>query len=73
MPQERRWVAGPGSGIPSNLITEVMTTSPHGAAVEMTLLWKSQTDSHRSLEISHRTPDSHIPTSRPILFQSGRT
>ena len=45
---------------------EVMTKSP--AAVEMPLLWKSQTDFHRSLEISHRTRDSHIPTSR-FLFR----
>ena len=32
------------------------------AAMEMTLLWKSQNDFHSSLEISHRTRDSHIPT-----------
>jgi hypothetical protein len=43
------------------------------AAVEMTLLWKSQNDSHRSLEISHRTRDSHISTNRSSLFQNGRT
>jgi hypothetical protein len=36
------------------------------AAVEMTLLWKSQDDFHRSLEISHRTRDSHISTSRSL-------
>ena len=39
------------------------------AAVEMPLLWKSQNDFHRSLEISHRTRDSHIPTSQ-FLFSS---
>jgi hypothetical protein len=33
-------------------------------AVEMSLLWKSENDFHRSLEISHRTRDSHIPTSQ---------
>ena len=40
------------------------------AAMEMTLLWKSQNDSHRSLEISHRTRDSHIPTADPLGFRS---
>ena len=30
----------------------------------MTRLWKSQTDFHSRLEISHRPRDSHIPTSR---------
>jgi hypothetical protein len=30
----------------------------------MTPLWKSQNDSHTCLEISHRTRDSHISTSR---------
>ena len=43
------------------------STGEPNAAVEMTLLWKSQNDFHRSLEISHRTRDSHIPTSR-FLF-----
>jgi hypothetical protein len=38
------------------------------AAVEMSLLRKSQNDSHRSLEISHRTRDSHIPTSRSLFL-----
>ena len=41
-----------------------MTISPDDAAVEMTHLWKSKNDSHTCLEISHRTRDSHIPTSR---------
>ena len=41
---------------------EVITT--RDAAVEMTRLWKSQTDFHTRLEISHRTRDFHIPTSR---------
>ena len=43
------------------------------AAVEMTLLWKSQNDFHRSLEISHRTRDSHIPTSRSSFSYGRRT
>jgi hypothetical protein len=42
---------------------------PSHAAVEMSLLWKSQNDFHRSLEISHRTRDSHIPTSRFPFFR----
>ena len=52
---------------PISRAEEVMTSNR--AAVEMTLLWKSQNDFHRSLEISHRTRDSHIPTSR-FLFVS---
>src|SRR5713226_3989146 len=40
------------------------------AAMEMTLLWKSQNDFHRSLEISHRTRDSHIPTADHLRFRS---
>jgi hypothetical protein len=35
----------------------------------MTHLWKSQNDSHRCLEISLRTRDSHIPTSRFLLVK----
>ena len=50
-----------------------MTISQDEAAVEMTLLWKSQNDSHRSLEISHRTRDSHIPTSRFLLVIEKKT
>jgi hypothetical protein len=38
------------------------------AAMEMSLLWKSQNDFHRSLEISHTTRDFHIPTADPLLF-----
>ena len=34
------------------------------AAVEMPAPWKPQTGFHRALEISQRTRDSHIPTSR---------
>jgi hypothetical protein len=30
--------------------------------VEMPVLWKSQNDFHRTLEISHRPRDSHIST-----------
>jgi hypothetical protein len=38
--------------------------------VEMSDLWKSQTDFHRSLEISHRPRDSHISTADPLgVFQ----
>jgi hypothetical protein len=36
-------------------------------AVEMPRLWKSQNDFHSRLEISPRTRDSHIPTSRFLL------
>ncbi len=36
-------------------------------AVEMTSLWKPKNGFHRDLEISHRTRDSHIPTSRLLL------
>jgi hypothetical protein len=39
------------------------------ATMEMTLLWKSQNDFHSSLEISHRTRDSHIPTADPRCFR----
>jgi len=35
----------------------------------MPLLWKSQTDFHNSLEISHRTRDSHIPTADPDSYE----
>jgi hypothetical protein len=50
---------------------EVMTNN-------RTRLWKwrsygSQNDFHRSLEISHRTRDSHIPTSRFLFLQMRRT
>lgn len=41
-----------------------MTNSRRHTAVEMTLLWKSQNDSHRSLEISlgnARFPHFHKP------------
>ena len=43
--------------------------SPHqtDTAVEMPAPWKPQTGFHRALEISRRTRDSHIPTSR-LLF-----
>ena len=37
------------------------------AAVEMPVPWKSQNDFHRTLEISHRTRDSHIPTADSVL------
>jgi hypothetical protein len=49
---------------------EVVTNNR--AAVEMTLLWKSQNDFHRSLEISH-TRDSHIPTSRFLFLSDEKT
>ena len=47
--------------------------SNNRAAVEMTHLWKSQNESHRGLEISHRTRDSHIPTSRFLLVREKKT
>src|SRR2546427_4441262 len=34
--------------------------------MEMTSLWKPQNGSHRDLEISLRTRDSHIPTARTL-------
>jgi len=40
-------------------------------AMEMALLWKSQNDFHRSLEISHSTRDSHISTADHLGFRSG--
>jgi len=40
----------------------VALTAAAKTAVEMTSLWKPQTGSHKDLEISHRTRDSHIPT-----------
>jgi hypothetical protein len=40
------------------------TASRRDTAVEMARLWKSQTDFHSRLEISHSTRDSHISTSR---------
>jgi hypothetical protein len=48
--------------------TTGMSTAAGDAAVEMPLLWKSQNDFHRSLGISHRTGDSHIPTADPLLL-----
>ena len=36
-------------------------------AVEMASPWKPQNGFHRDLEISHRTRDSHIPTSRSVV------
>jgi hypothetical protein len=48
---------------------EKEATTNNRAAVEMTRLWKSQNDSHRRLEISHSTRDSHIPTSRVLLLE----
>ena len=35
----------------------------------MPVLWKSQNDFHRTLESSHRTRASHIPTSRSLSCQ----
>src|SRR4029077_2750136 len=37
-------------------------------AMEMPSLWKPQNGSHRDLEISHRTGDSHIPTARTLFL-----
>src|SRR5712691_1341078 len=37
--------------------------------MEMTRLWKSQTDFHSRLEISHTTRDSHIPTADHRCFR----
>jgi hypothetical protein len=50
---------------PNSEPEEVITKC--AAAVEMTRPWKSQTDFHRRLEISHRTRDFHIPTSRSLF------
>lgn len=35
----------------------------------MTSLWKPQNGSHRDLEISLRTRDSHIPTARTLSLR----
>jgi hypothetical protein len=48
-----------------------MTTGRRPAAVEMPRPWKSQNDSHRRLEISRSTRDSHIPTAETSV--SGET
>ena len=40
----------------------LFSLTPAPPAVDMPPPWKSQNDFHRSLEISHRTRDSHIPT-----------
>src|SRR2546428_11646136 len=37
--------------------------------MEMTSLWKPQNGSHRDLEISLRTRDSHIPTARTLSLR----
>ena len=37
-------------------------------AVEMTSLWKPKSGSHRDLEISHSTRDSHISTADHFTF-----
>jgi hypothetical protein len=37
--------------------------------MEMASLWKPQNGSHRDLEISHRTRDSHIPTARTLFSE----
>jgi len=55
-----------GQGRASPLITG-RTRGNGQTAVEMTSLWKPQNGFHRDLEISHRTRDSHIPTSRSSL------
>jgi hypothetical protein len=40
-------------------------------AMEMTSLWKPKSGSHRDLEISPRTRDSHIPTADHPLSLKG--
>ncbi len=52
-----------GQGRASPLITGLARVNGQ-TAVEMTSLWKPKNGFHRDLEISHRTRDSHIPTSR---------
>jgi hypothetical protein len=72
-PRSDEQQAGQGLVSPLARPKEVTTKRNTRAAVEMTLLWKSQNDSHRSLEISHRTRDSHIPTSRSSFLSGRRT
>ena len=57
--------AGPGLLSPdfASGAADAESTGEPNAAVEMSVLWKSQNDFHRTLEISHSTRDSHIPTS----------
>ena len=55
-----------GQGRVSPLITGLARVNGQ-TAVEMTSRWKPKNGFHRDLEISHRTRDSHIPTSRPSL------
>ena len=65
-PQERRSRAGPGSSIPLSRLTRSRCETKIDAAMEMTLLWKSQNDFHKSLEISlenARFPHSHSRSS----------
>ena len=42
-------------------------------AVEVSLPWKSQNDSHRSLEISPSPRDSHMPTAHTSFSLERRT
>ena len=52
-----------GQGTASPLIVGLASGNDQ-TAVEMTSLWKPKNGFHRDLEISHKTRDSHIPTSR---------
>ena len=61
----RSSLLGPPGGPPyADPVTERHRTD---AAAEMPAPWKPQTGFHRALEISQRTRDSHVPTSR-FLF-----
>jgi len=63
--------AGQGTAPPDSRARTVVATAT--TAVEMTSLWKPQTGFHRDLEISQRTRDSHISTSRFLLVAEEET
>jgi len=43
------------------------TSNNRKSAMEMSALWKPQNGFHSTLEISHRTRDSHISTAAPCV------
>ena len=62
-PQERRSASRQGCSIPP--VGSIAGDSEDGGGNDA--LWKPQNGFHRDLEISHRTRDSHIPTSRSVV------
>src|SRR6266851_1686208 len=60
----------PGAGHPgrsSEAAAPTFSACTPDTAMEMPVPWKSQNDFHRTLEISHRTRDSHISTAASRL------